>query len=98
MQPGTTLPLDCNVTLKWSDGRISIFHASFVHEFSQWVHMTGPKGRISYNDLCLPTDMERTSFTVTTDSGPREKHRIIRGNYDKRVSLHFGKTKVIGLF
>jgi len=82
-QTGTTLPLDMNVNIKWADGKSSIFHCSFLHEFQQYVAISGPKGRVVYNDFVIPAHYEHCSFTKYGSSSLDKVHRTVISKHEE---------------
>jgi predicted dehydrogenase len=50
--------------------RIASFHCSFTHAFRQWAEIVGSKGRLTYDDLCIPRSHERCEWQEETGAGP----------------------------
>ncbi|OAY80908.1 putative oxidoreductase [Ananas comosus] len=61
--------LSCGATLLWEDGKIAIFHCSFLSHLTMDLTVIGTRGSLHVNDFIIPYEEKSAEFSFASDSG-----------------------------
>ncbi|KAL3504621.1 hypothetical protein ACH5RR_034462 [Cinchona calisaya] len=77
--------ISCGASLYWEEGKVAIFHCSFLSNLTTDVTVVGTKGNLRLHDFIIPLEENKASLYTSYESGFTDLQRRLKPNSGDHV-------------